>query len=169
MSKLFEPKNHEESIVAVAMGLVMDMQFSVQAAMKNRIISQKRLAELMGCSASNVSQMLADDANPRVETIAKALAVMEEKFIFATESLHGEWITIDFEQKAVQINESIAKGKSLKEIRKIFVNIGIVSEEAHEKVKLVRGSIKNINRANDNGWLKGSMVKEFSKEINFAA
>ncbi|VAV88924.1 hypothetical protein MNBD_ALPHA02-800 [hydrothermal vent metagenome] len=168
MSELFEPKNHEESIVAVVMGLVMDMQFSVQAAMKNRRISQKKLAELMGCSAPNVSQMLADDANPRVETIAKALAVMGEKFVFATESLHGEWITIDFEQKAAQINESIAKGKSLKEIRKVFVNIGIVSEEEPAKVELVRGRIRNINRANDNGWLKGPMVKEFSKELNAA-
>lgn len=161
--RLFELEGAEESMIAAQVGLVVNMQFAVQAAMKKRGINQKKLAKIMGCSAPNISQMLADDANPKIETIARALAAMKEKFIFASESLHGEWITINFDQKMVHINEKVSKGNNLKEIVKDFENIGVVFSEMPKRVKLL-GNV--ARKANDNSWLQS---RELSEQIKLAA
>ena len=80
----------EEKILTKVLKLKMDMQYAVQSAMKKRGISQKQLAKRMDCSPSNISQILSDDANPRIESIAKALVVMDEEFAFISESMHAD-------------------------------------------------------------------------------
>lgn len=161
--RLFELDGTDDNMVVAQVGLVIDMQFAVQAAMKERGITQKKLAEIMDCSASNISQMLADDANPQIETIARALSAMGEKFIFASESIHGKWITSDFEQKMDQINERVTKCRSVRETMKDFKNFDIVPVGIPKKVKLEKNRIR---KANDNSWLQGARVKALSEQIS---
>lgn len=55
-------------------GMVADMADQIRGIMKERGIRQYELAERMGVSGSRVSQILAGDSNPTLQTLA-AIAV----------------------------------------------------------------------------------------------
>lgn len=129
MNKLFSPETHEEKMMSAAIDLIMDMQFSIQAAMKERGISQKDLAKLVGCTPSNISQMLADGANPEVGTIAKALAAMKENFLFATATLNGDLFKKDYRSE-------------LKTIEPAFLQVDEYRNFGHLETKTTYGKLK---------------------------
>ena len=143
MSIMIEITSHEDKMLEAAIELVIEMQFSVQAAMKKNNLNQKKLAELVGCSASNISQMLADDANPRIETIARALSAMGEEFKFVTETLSGELFQVDLECKSL-FGSEIGTNKFYDD-KEFGPN-----ENKHEGIEIRKIKVKN--RANDNDW-----------------
>lgn len=149
-----ETLSNEEKILKASLKLTMDMQYAIQSVMNKNGVSQKKLAELMECSPSNVSQMLSDDANPRIETIAKALTVLGEKFAFISETMHGGWLLKNYKNcdaKSVAVNkvDRVAKRKDLS---KFFADKYADVDLYIPKNSLVITS--SFKKANDNGWLK---------------
>ncbi len=145
MSIMIEITSHEDKMLEAAIELVIEMQFSVQAAMKKNNLNQKKLAKLMGCSPSNISQMLADDANPRIETIARALSAMGEEFKFVTETLYSEFFQVNLECKSLSSPEIVTnKFYDDKEF--------VLSERKNERIEIQELKIKD--GANDNYWFQ---------------
>ncbi|TNE61834.1 MAG: XRE family transcriptional regulator [Alphaproteobacteria bacterium] len=97
-----------DNVIDAIEDLKFDMQFAVKAAMKKNRVSQKQLAEKMGCSASNVSQMLSAEANPQIDSIARALALLNEDFAFVSDTLHGRAL-VEFVRENSQDDEAIVK------------------------------------------------------------
>ena len=89
MNLLLDYAQNADPIGSAAEDLKFDMQYAIRAAMKRRKITQRELASLMGCTPSNISQMLSDEANPQIEGLAKALATLGEDVAFASETLNG--------------------------------------------------------------------------------
>ena len=116
MSKLFPAETLEDRLIDAAEKLKFDMQFAIQAAMKSKGVSQKEVAELIGCSPSNISQLLAEDANPRVETVAKVLTALGEKYGFATATLNGELLVQAIEGGAAVENRLRTLQENIKEL-----------------------------------------------------
>ena len=90
MTDLFKPQNFQEECAALAEKLRFQIQYAIQVTMKNREISRKSLAKKAGCSAANISQLLRDDANLRIETIAKVFCALGEQIEFRSSALEGK-------------------------------------------------------------------------------
>ncbi|SOC46242.1 helix-turn-helix protein [Rhizobium subbaraonis] len=67
----FGPMNHEEAVIFATEELRANIQYDILRSMKAQGLSQAKLAAKMNVSAAWVSQMLSDDANLTVESIAK--------------------------------------------------------------------------------------------------
>jgi|GEM_PF-2782626 len=87
MADLFKPASPEEELSDVVEALRVDIQFAIQHAMKKLNISQKQLAEKIGCSAGNVSQMLREDANLTVESVGRTFWALGIQPKFTTDIL----------------------------------------------------------------------------------
>tara|TARA_R110002096_G_scaffold436090_1_gene667235 strand:+ start:5409 stop:5879 length:471 start_codon:yes stop_codon:yes gene_type:complete len=153
MNNFFEPKNKEEEILFAAIDLCMDMQAAVQIAMNYRGINQRQLATMIGCTPSNVSQMLSDGGNPRVETIAKALAAMGEKYAFISESRNAKWLN---EKCQWVLNEKINPKIEKKAIRWDEINLQPTPKHALTRKR---------QRANDN-WVG---KRNFNNDLQYEA
>jgi len=156
MKELFKSNSLQDRIIDAVESLKFDVQYAIQAAMKSRNVSQKELAQLMGCSASNISQMLAAESNPNLATVAKALTVLDEKFAFASETLHG----------SLMIAEVVSRGNSLEQLKKMGWVNDLVKEwgKAMNDVDVSEATISapatKINRVN--GPIKATMWTENS-------
>lgn len=69
----FGPANRDEELIFAVEGLLADVQLSIEEAMLNLGVSRSELARRLGCSAANVTQLLSEDANLTVQTVAKIL------------------------------------------------------------------------------------------------
>lgn len=67
----FGPKNEQERLVFATEDLRADVQLTIQEVMFAKGITRSQLAKLLGCSAANVTQLLAEDGNPTIESIAR--------------------------------------------------------------------------------------------------
>ena len=73
--------------VEAAENLLIDFQFLLQERMAHKGLSQSDLADLAGISKARLSQILSDDANPTVETIAELFYALGERvFVSASSS-----------------------------------------------------------------------------------
>ena len=67
----FGPKSEQERLIFATEDLRADVQLTIQEVMLAKGITRSDLAKLLGCSPANVSQLLAEDGNPTIETIAR--------------------------------------------------------------------------------------------------
>jgi transcriptional regulator with XRE-family HTH domain len=67
----FGPKSEQERLVFATEDLRADVQLTIQEVMFAKGITRSDLAKLLGCSPANVTQLLAEDGNPTIETIAR--------------------------------------------------------------------------------------------------
>ncbi|ANH06257.1 helix-turn-helix domain-containing protein [Shinella sp. HZN7] len=81
----FGPKNHDEAVVFATEELRAQVQYDILRQIKAAGLSQAQLAQRMGVSAAWVSQVLSDDANLTLETIAKIYVALGRKCSLATE------------------------------------------------------------------------------------
>jgi len=87
MNNPFEPRTDEERVIDAVERLKFDVQYALQAAMAKHDVKRSELAQRLGISKARVSQMFADDANLRLNTVAKAFAVLDEEIYFGSESV----------------------------------------------------------------------------------
>ena len=130
MNNFFEPKNKEEEILFAAIDLCMDMQAAVQIAMNYRGINQRQL-----------------------ETIAKALAAMGEKYAFISESRNAKWLN---EKCQWVLNEKINPKIEKKAIRWDEINLQPTPKHALTRKR---------QRANDN-WVG---KRNFNNDLQYEA
>lgn len=64
-----------DEIIAAEDALI-DFQFSVFKVMKDRSLSNKDLAKLLGLSPARVSQLLSPEANPSIKQVGRILYVL---------------------------------------------------------------------------------------------
>lgn len=87
MADPFGPQTNEERIIDAVERLKFDVQYALQAAMAKHDVNRSELARRLGVSKSRVSQMFTDDANLRLNTVARAFAVLDEEIYFGSESV----------------------------------------------------------------------------------
>ncbi|NTE81585.1 helix-turn-helix transcriptional regulator [Agrobacterium tumefaciens] len=75
MAKHVREMTPEEVIIAE--DALMDFQFAVIDAMREKKISKAELADKLGISRARVSQMLSSEANPTLKVVGRALAALD--------------------------------------------------------------------------------------------
>jgi transcriptional regulator with XRE-family HTH domain len=70
-----ESRDHM-NFVAVEENALMDFQFALLDAMKEKGVSQVELAEKLGVTRARISQLLSSDANPTLKLVGRALSVL---------------------------------------------------------------------------------------------
>ena len=89
MSKIFEATSFEEQLTDAIEVLRADVQFTIEKVMRVKGISRSELAKRIGCSAPNVTQLLAEDGNPTLETIGKVFCALDDVCRFESEFLRS--------------------------------------------------------------------------------
>ncbi|MER9869271.1 helix-turn-helix domain-containing protein [Mesorhizobium sp. M0136] len=65
--------------VGIEENALMDFQFALLDAMKEKGVTQVELAERLGVSRARVSQLLSSEANPTIKLVARALSLLDLK------------------------------------------------------------------------------------------
>lgn len=76
MKKLFGPKNRKESEVYAIEGLLAETQYCIESVMNRKNVSRSELARRLDCSPANVTQMLSEYSNLRLESVARIFHVL---------------------------------------------------------------------------------------------
>lgn len=86
----FGPKDNEEAVIFAVEELRASVQYEILRQLKIAGLSQAQLAARMGVSAPWVSQLLSDDANLTIESVAKVYAALGRKCNMVTEPVVEE-------------------------------------------------------------------------------
>lgn len=81
MKKLFGPKNRRESDVYAIEGLLAETQYCIESVMNRKNVSRSELARRLDCSPANVTQMLSEYSNLRLESVARIFHVLGDTCI----------------------------------------------------------------------------------------
>ena len=81
---MFGPRNAEEAKVYAIEELVAETQYCIQCVMSRKSVSRSELAKRLGCSPANVTQMLSEDHNLTLESIAKIFHALEDKIVVSS-------------------------------------------------------------------------------------
>lgn len=81
----FGPQNRHEALTFAVEELRAALQYEMLRALDEEGVSQSALAERLGCSPSWVSQLLDDDANLTLESIAKVFLAVGRRCVPSTE------------------------------------------------------------------------------------
>jgi transcriptional regulator with XRE-family HTH domain len=82
MRRAFGPKNEQERLVFAIEELRADVQLTIQEVMHCKGITRSHLAKLLGCSPARVTQVLGEDGNPTIETIAQVFYALGDTCSF---------------------------------------------------------------------------------------
>ena len=86
---MFGPKSANEAIVYAVEDLIAETQYCIQRVMNEKKISRSSLARSLGCSPANVTQMLSEDSNLRLDTVARIFHALGDKCILNSDFLEG--------------------------------------------------------------------------------
>lgn len=150
MKELSKSKDLQNKVIDAVENLKFDVQYAIQAAMKSKNVSQKELAQLMECSASNISQMLAADSNPNVATIAKALAVLSEDFAFASETLNGKLILAEIKNRGDSLDQFEAMQR-MSWVNQLVKEWGQAMNDVEPNIAPSSARAKKVNRVSGLG------------------
>ena len=164
----FGPKNYDEAVIFKMEELRADVQYDILRCLKQSGLSQAQLARKMGVSAAWVSQLLSDEANLTLESIAKVYHALGRECAFTSQSSasekkgSGEQRGSAVEHKAVmdamfwmveevqtERSESAAKGSSTTDLL-----MRVIASQ--------RTSIRAVETCNDNGAYVPSKRREFA-------
>ncbi len=81
----FGPQNYREALTFAVEELRAALQYEMLRALDEEGISQTALAERLNCSPAWVSQLLGDDANLTLESIAKVFLALGRRCVPSTE------------------------------------------------------------------------------------
>lgn len=139
LSKGFEPLHNDPEYIHI--GLQLEALSQVQGAMKRKGITQSELARRMGCSRQNISQLFRDEANFKLEMVAKLAAALEMKITLRLmEQL--EYVEVRQTTKRV-VEETIPKIQSAK--------AESISEEPTTKKRSKKSTAPSSKRAQTTG------------------
>ena len=83
------PRNPEEAEVYAVEELLAETQYCIQSVMGRKKVSRSELANRLGCSPANVTQMLSEDSNLTLESIARIFHALEDKVSVKSEYLES--------------------------------------------------------------------------------
>ena len=91
------PRNPEEAEVYAVEELLADTQYCIQSVMGRKNVSRSELAKRLGCSPANVTQMLSEDSNLTLESIARIFHALEDRMMVKSEYLENRqaWVRAD--------------------------------------------------------------------------
>ena len=89
MKKLFGPKNRKESEVYAIEGLLAETQYCIESVMNRKNVSRSELARRLDCSPANVTQMLSEYSNLRLESVARIFHVLGDTCIVRSRYLES--------------------------------------------------------------------------------
>lgn len=75
----FDPKDRSEEEIFAIEDFRSDVQHAIHRVMMELKVSRKDLAKRLGCSEANLSQIMSETANPRLETIARIFHALGDK------------------------------------------------------------------------------------------
>lgn len=78
------PKDSLEHEIFLAEYLKADIQQVIHSVMKDQGVTRKLLAERLSCSQAYITQLLDDDANLTLETIARVFAALDDEPVFSS-------------------------------------------------------------------------------------
>ena len=81
------PKNTEEAEVFAIEELLAETQYCIQSVMGRKKVNRSELANRLGCTPANVTQMLSENSNLRLESIARIFYALGDKLIVKSEYL----------------------------------------------------------------------------------
>lgn len=84
---MFGPKNAKESMTYAIGEFVADIQYCIQKVMNEKKVSRSELARRLGCSPANVTQMLSENSNLRLDTVAKIFHALGDRCVLKSEFL----------------------------------------------------------------------------------
>lgn len=117
---MIEPKNAEEAVIFAIEELVAETQYCIQKVMNLKSINRSELARRLGCSPANVTQMLSEDSNLRLDTVAKIFHALGDECILKSKlleevdmqdplSMEGQYILYsDFADHVAALTHKIA-------------------------------------------------------------
>ena len=79
MIEIFEPKNAMEAEIFAIEELIADTQYCIQSIMVEKNVTLSELAQRLGCSLANVTQMLSEDSNLTLESVARIFHALDDK------------------------------------------------------------------------------------------
>lgn len=172
----FGPKNQEEAVIFEIEALRANVQYDILRALKESGLSQAQLARKMGVSAAWVSQLLSDEANLTVESIAKVYFALGRECAFSSnrdarqKKVAGEAKAAPGEQKAAfdasvwtadfalwMVEEPQSERPAVPARRE--------SSTAHLLMKVIASqttSIRAVETCNDNGAYVSAQFKEIA-------
>ena len=83
------PKNSEEAEVYAIEELLAETQYCIQCVMGRMEVNRSELAKRLGCSPANVTQMLSENSNLTLESIARIFHALGDKLIVKSEYLES--------------------------------------------------------------------------------
>lgn len=86
---MFGPRNQAEAEVYVIEELLAETQYCIQRVMGKKAITRSELARRLGCSAANVTQMLSEESNLTLDSIARIFHALEDRFIVKSKFLES--------------------------------------------------------------------------------
>ena len=81
MKKLFGPKNRKESEVYAIEGLLAETQYCIESVMNRKNVSRSELARRLDCSPANVTQMLSEYSNLRLESATTIIVILSPRSV----------------------------------------------------------------------------------------
>ncbi|WP_276118773.1 helix-turn-helix domain-containing protein [Pararhizobium qamdonense] len=93
----FGPTDAKEAIIFATEELRADIQYEIMRGMKAAGVSRAELAKRIGVSAAWVSQILSDDANLTIESIAKVFLALgcQPKMLCTQAAAHFEDVVVE--------------------------------------------------------------------------
>lgn len=79
MENVFGPKNAEEAQIFAIEELIVEVQHVIQTRMVEKQVTRAELARRLGCKPAWVTQLLSEDSNLTLETVAKVFFALGEK------------------------------------------------------------------------------------------
>lgn len=89
MKKLFGPKNRKESEVYAVEGLLAETQYCIESVMIQKKISRSELARRLDCTPANVTQMLSENSNLKLESVARIFQALGDTCIVRSRYLEN--------------------------------------------------------------------------------
>lgn len=90
----FGPRDANEAVIFALEGLRSDFQYEVLKALKTQSLTQADLARRLGVAPAWVSQILSDDANVTLESIAKVFAALGVNCSFSSSSANASGVSV---------------------------------------------------------------------------
>ena len=89
MKTVFGPRNPEEAQVYAVEGLLAETQYCIQRVMNGKKVSRSALAKRLGCTPANVSQMLSEHSNLKLESVARIFHALGDTCIVKSRYLEN--------------------------------------------------------------------------------
>ena len=134
---MFGPRNPEEAEVYAVEELLAETQYCIQSVMGRKRVGRSELAKRLGCSPANVTQMLSEDSNLTLESIAKIFHALGDRVSVKSEYLESRQARLSAEAHDATW---VRMPSYAKEALVRLMKQGIATTAAQSNTSLLQGS-----------------------------